>query len=1469
MKRFLAVLMSMLVLLSSVSFVSAQTKSQLVLEVNVPSYTNKRHIDVVGRTEQNAVVELWLNGKLVRKTTFTDGDIEFNDVALEPNKENVLVVKAFAQGLSAEKTFKVVCDLMNPVLRLKELPLITDKQKTKISGNISEQCNVEIFLNNNSVFSAQNVLSFSKEVVLNEGVNSIRIVAADKAGNKAEVSHSVVRDTKPPAIEELHPKSGAFYYEGRTVDDVKGKTEPYSEVKLYVLIKKDGEEQRELIDKTKADKDGWFVFEDVNFAQPKIGVSLWQIEPGEEVQTELLQQSRTVKFLIEVTDLAGHKVEKELVISIGTCWSGSFDFDIDILPEYKFPTLLSPERLAEGTERISFIMNVSYVGGKKKGEWRIVDVKIDHACGRSLSQLAEYYKNDPRYEIACSLLKRRPHPHKDSNRDKTLWYVEYKNLYSDEFDELVRLHWNELRRKLKTNELIFPLRITIAYREKEKRVVDGKVREVFGETKYQTKCVSVGYFVDFPVDPRDVFPDWLLKDGISFANKTIQKIDKIMPTVDSAVLSVGTGCIAAMLGRIAVKIIRKISCAWESLTGKFKAGQQQGSEGSSCPSAEKRLKLSTTDLKQKCPNCAYWWNVEAKEYGLYRLLCDRIFCHRTPAGWTAGEDFATIRSAEAAQKFCGLDEKVGLTPLRKFRWDAVQKEVKDLEEDPSGTRGVTEVYFYKNAYYGNPEQRNNYYVLQKIAYRKKAGVVGPKKLTVIKEGDTFATAIDKNCSALCKDFFGKDFVGRCLDDEESCAKQGEDHYPVGYSKDCFPEKVCCCGKTSRKKEEKRENICSGEWDYRTQQIYRETNGKYQCKYPENKYFSGRDIYACFGMDHLLQYLGAYQGNQRPVILDPRDHIVAFQCACLTGIRGRLVMLRNIMSGFMNCLEQVKKTGKANAGVCKEFFAMYFCDLIYQLFVALKKGCITLPFGGNIRIGKIGEIDVGGSTTFDEVRAALSIGINSVYDTVTEFGKDLEAEYGETVFSNFLAGGSREISRKICLAALGFDVGFDMRALLDVGYTSQFKTTAEVFSARRDFLTYNPATGIPTYEYRASWLIFPGCDIESYTVDLVCVNMEERSKYKGIDCSAVGDKQHGEATKGCNCLYSTEPYSARSRRFFVSPGPIKAGSFVDQSHHAVIEDSKRYDHIRIKINLKPGFSADKCFPPGHKDGVFYFPIVDKTARDLLDCFVDQKGIMKCTRGIEWEQKGDAYFVPFSKEECKSGKECFFLCRKGNEWKDCDKVSYTTAEPINVRVRVAQKRDQCLYYEFTTHTGKKKSSKFAKLMSQMSVNDYVNNDYVLNLGVASAADFAQGIEYSQSLKCVNLSLSRVESFDGKYQERFATLVVENKNGNYTISLKKGGEILFKGNMTNRKSFTETEISDVAIRVGGFAYKFSLKPNARKGNCTIEVKKVKKEYPYNLRVELRYLDSDMQCDADAKETIYSTLGLSELQQKITIVR
>ena len=57
------------------------------------------------------------------------------------------------------------------------------------------------------------------------------------------------------------------------------------------------------------------------------------------------------------------------------------------------------------------------------------------------------------------------------------------------------------------------------------------------------------------------------------------------------------------------------------------------------------------------------------------------------------------------------------------------------------------------------------------------------------------------------------------------------------------------------------------------------------------------------------------------------------------------------------------------------------------------------------------------------------------------------------------------------------------------------------------------------------------------------------------------------------------------------------------------------------------ARSNCFPTGYEDGVFYFPINDKSARDIADCTVDLTlGLINCGSGVAFfSRKGTAQLI----------------------------------------------------------------------------------------------------------------------------------------------------------------------------------------------------------------------------------------------------
>ncbi len=421
-----------------------------------------------------------------------------------------------------------------------------------------------------------------------------------------------------------------------------------------------------------------------------------------------------------------------------------------------------------------------------------------------------------------------------------------------------------------------------------------------------------------------------------------------------------------------------------------------------------------------------------------------------------------------------------------------------------------------------------------------------------------------------------------------------------------------------------------DWSYRYWKEKFEVKGKRDGQphneYNKNRYIEGRDLPACFGQNNWL-YEYVLQKPETVLTVDPfRQHESALQCAHLTGISNRIQFVKNLMTSLSTCLIQVRTTGRGDAGACKELFTQYLCNAIWQIIRFFVDGCTPS--------GLVSDIDKQSDTILTSVKA----GFSSVYESITDFQRGITQEYGNAKLNEILGTGEESIARKICLGAFGYDWEINVRNIVDAAYATPFATLVQPITRSREFLTVDPVKYAPKYEYRASWIINPGCDFERYDVYLTCVGRKQLDQYSNqINCGALGAPSIGYTGalgtsvgySQCDCIGLQDErrgpsvFSGRLKQNILEEKAIPSGK-------RVIDDNVRYDHLKfvlrtdrkIQPNIKPN-----CFPQGYDDGVFYFPLIDKTAHDIFDCRLDElSGSFICGEGGTFaSRKGIAYFT----------------------------------------------------------------------------------------------------------------------------------------------------------------------------------------------------------------------------------------------------
>jgi hypothetical protein len=1146
-----------------------------------------------------------------------------------------------------------------------DIPTMADKKLTQ-SFNVTGTFNIKLDLNKG------------------DGNYQLYIDAFDKAMNTASYYKTIRLDTTPPKITIEKPVDGTNIYESYADEvDIEGTTDPNSEVFLYVQRIPLGKLNSSFsIDSliegldnypdtrlrgdcalniagrshcgteadytTKSDSDGNFGFSNVDLTD-LIGLGAGtQIIPTEDLQSFSSVTDQTAELVFISSD-GFMRAAKHVAYPIRNCWSGNFSWDITPMTEYQSPTFLSAERLAEGTETLYFYFNISYHA--QGTEPLIQSVSITDACDK-------YIINDPKYNTSCKII---PHScttksNKD-NQGNTIWYFACRLQRYEGMDKWMQQDWESFLHSI-SNEMIFPFRLRINYMYKNDQTT---------QYDYQTSCEAVTYVVDASkVNFKEVLPDWLLYDAVDWLDKATADLTKARDKIRDILEYTAIGCIVTFGLKFFVTVYRKYTCWSEGLASKLKQSTGVNNQ-MTCPAGEaEQNKLKNSDLQIKCPACAGAWNAEEKLYQAYRWLCDRVFCHAAPSPETKDKSNKEIEQAYVKQQSANSCGDTGdasaigqpLEPYRCSQADKGEIDTKLVSDNYAGDECYRAVNYksssnsqYIDIWVKLKDSDQNYkdkniYLFKSVS--KTGGRVPNQDMWAVKEGSRYITAQPKTCSEICKD---DGYNGGTCKTVDTCSKEntvatsqnnkGTETKTAGYTKDCFfsgwntdavssdpkQRQECCCSKTgeglgytaSRYYDDK--DVRTGEMEadgtgiypafsYRYYNIDYETKAKHTT-YNPYRYVEGRDLPACFGMPSALDSIS----KEPTLMLDPfKDQVSTFQCLCISGIYNRIQELVNIMTMMRGCLVSIRTTGTADAGVCKELFSQYICSLIWRLITLFRGGCIP-GFGGGIKVQE------------GEPLSYLSGGLNSVWESVSESQQELAKEYGNANLNNLLGQSEESVARKVCMMAFGYDWEIGLTDVLDAAYSTPYGTLVQAVTRSREYLTFDPFEGKSTYEYRASWLINPGCDLSDYNVYLTCVTRDEISdpNNPGIDCSDVNDPEGSN----CDCQYLTSANKPNDYLLYDGKA-LSQGLLEDKDAHQVVLSQYRYDHLKFVLKPASGIKGDmiaRCFPEGHADGVFYFPIRDRTARDIEACYVDtHSGTFRCLSGQAfWGVKGSAYFV----------------------------------------------------------------------------------------------------------------------------------------------------------------------------------------------------------------------------------------------------
>ena len=674
------------------------------LSITAPSFIAGTKLDITGTTEPGAKLTLFVNNILI-DTKLTLAIIPnaassspatvpftFTNIQLQPNQPNNLTVDAVDKaGNKATWENTITTDNKKPELSLPPIPATLPSTSYQLNGTISENSTYEIIINNKSTNKAQGQIIF-QTLELKEGDNTILITATDQAGWTTEKTFSTNVLGHEPIV-KFSIEKGNNYFEGsgRTTSDISGTTSPKTKVYLFIYTPLGYEftpKFDEAWEQTTSNEKGEFTFKEVDVAGSKLSLvklTPKQTPPGLEKfvimpidQAAASQQMLKYVYVIAEDPLGRRSDPRQATatLTINKCSSVSNDFSIFSLPQFQAPLRLNPNLLDQGREVITAVFNISYRGQGlaalttgSNAPYQINNVQFEKACTQGMLQ-------DPQFKLACNMIPANTRQ-KTPNGDKTSWYVVYNLNSAEKLSEKKDSYWNEFKKR----QIVFPMKIRVDYQD---RTLNGQL----SEPKTQIFCTDLGYYVDIPIDSKDMIPDTLADATIDSTNFVMRQIDNIMPYLETSIKIFGVSCIGSFLGRTAIRWARLFTSKSEFVLDKINSkssngdGDNKKDEDKSCPSPleqnklllestiDEWTKLSTTEqntivekygpdwtnkklsLDQRCPKTASLWSAESKLDTLYKWSCDRVFCRGVPARWTASKEKLDVDKVVLAQQQC-------------------------------------------------------------------------------------------------------------------------------------------------------------------------------------------------------------------------------------------------------------------------------------------------------------------------------------------------------------------------------------------------------------------------------------------------------------------------------------------------------------------------------------------------------------------------------------------------------------------------------------------------------------------------------------------------------------------------------------------------------------------------------------------------------------------------------------------------
>jgi hypothetical protein len=1293
-----------------------------LLEVDIPTSVAGETLSLTGTTEVGSMLTAAVNDEEIVSLVAETPEFTFTLPLLPESSNAVLITATDANGNSVSVAGQVFADTTGPQLTL-DLPSIVEDTFIEISGIISEVATYDILVNNHSQASGEGT-EITERVNLDEGTNIIVITLTDASGFSVTEEYSLISDTQAPFI-EAEIERGEEYYEGRAESNINGESEPGATLFLYVYKRLGYEFTPDFskpLEVTTADSEGQFTFKDVDFESPQFsfedlvpqtvpsGLQEVSIFPIREV---IDAQQTTYYVYIIAEDQTGKSSYWQRTLSVNTCFSVNFDFVPESLGEFQAPLRLNPTLIEQGREEIQAVFRLNYQGDglpedldEPSSAYRITNIDFEKACTQ-----AQVEENN----LGCLLLPAQ-RPRDVLSPDESSVYVSWQLARSADFVEAEDDLWEDFTSK---RQLIMPLKMSITYQD---RVGENE----WGDSKTQTSCYDLGYFVDIPIESSEMIPDFLADETVDALNWTITQMQTIRPILERVQFFSWISCMTSWLGRTVAKWIRLWTAGWESYSSVF----LPGGEEKKCPVDQSTLYLESTledweeldpnklpehvreafadpekrksvSLDERCPTTASMWKIEAAVDKAYRWTCDRAACRAVPARWTEDKPLDEIGRVIQAQQQCAATGS-GIPLIERENCDeAIVTQISGrlpfLSESHNTCWQTTDGTLYVRDPDLTPEEENN--IRDNSIYPLIAvgaiweGFTPPRdRLLAYKPAgsEEFLVGRDETCEQACgnprREDYQHDAGGGIVQggEKNGCYREvivdGEvrlqggrgqdiidDRYAAGYTSDCFvDEERGTPGATGLL-----QCVCLGE----AEQFGAVSNDDLTLR------TAGAGEEYSYRQDQVYSSSSHTRGTLYPEIqyFSGRDLSGAFGANYLTDYLRSDPIVQEIdphadtLATFQSvCLPGILKRLTLWESILQ---GMQNC-LVEAKYTGLQDAGMCQAMFARHMCGTFYELIAGFTNScqprtfqsqddggpFGDVGVFLDGGFDALGDAVDESVTDLRDDYGNAALNEYFKAGGQGFAQSICLGMFSGEWPL---------FSEDFALEAAYAFPMASSIVVAPATReLSTYNPNTQTATF------NYNIGGIILPGCKMRSYN-VELKCVGPEDVGPgidcSEQECDCLYAESFDNALENekkhplyRGFALP----SGQMVDiplQSPQ-VVSTHYRYDHVKVDLYLDPSESdnIEQCFDEEvFFDGAkasFYAPITDISPQYGLSCHVDP-----LTRSFACPDLLELF----------GGATTYFVepgitCRNERDgtWSDCENTPnmFVINDPITTRVHI---------------------------------------------------------------------------------------------------------------------------------------------------------------------------------------------------------